>query len=131
MNSQQREAYDRLRWHHPSPAERSRLKLALGWRRTREETTAHVAELAAAGMVKAAIIDEVGISDRYLRSITSTRGDSPDLCPANPHHHRAVSELTCETGPTAQPGRSSAPLDGFATFADLDAWLASSQKVAS
>ena len=69
MTAAQRQAFDRLRWHDPPPAERARLKRTLGMRRTREETLALLRELLDKRMVRAAILDELGCTDRHLRRL--------------------------------------------------------------
>lgn len=128
LNVEQRAAVDRLRWHDPPPAERARLKMLLGWRRTRVETVALARELLAGGMLPMAAADALEVGDRYLRRLLAAdrveAGLGPaETDPANPHRQRAQVALTRESGTDARPARRRPPTAGFASFRDLDRWL--------
>ncbi len=69
LTPEQREAYNRLRWYSPGPAERARLKEVLGWRRTRVETVALAHELLEHGLIERAVAVHLDVSDRYLRRL--------------------------------------------------------------
>jgi hypothetical protein len=94
FNEEQRRAYDRLRWHQPGAVERARLKKVLGWRRTQEETTALAQELLEDGLVLAAVADELGVSDRYLRRVLFERSPTAKNAPLNPPIHAPEMALT-------------------------------------
>jgi hypothetical protein len=123
MTVEQRAAYDVLRWQSPVPAERARLKLVLGWKRTYEETVALATELRAQGLMDSAIADELRIGDRYLRRLLKTGVHPSENVPANPHQQRAEVAPTGESDTGIQVAGRTAPIDGFPSLADLDAWL--------
>ena len=110
MNQAQREAYDRLRWHNPGPAERARLKTALGWRRSSEETVARALELLAQGRMVSAAADELEVGARYLQRLLE-RSQTPENRPRNPRDHAAELAVTGESG-TRAPRAGGTPLCG-------------------
>ena len=69
MTRKQRQAYEQLDWNRTSPAESARLKLILGWRRTREETVALAVERLDEGLLERVVADRLGVSIRYLRQL--------------------------------------------------------------
>lgn len=117
MRPEQREAYDRLRWYSPGPAERARLKKTLGWKRTREETIALARELLAKGRMVAAAADELGVGTRYLKRLLE-QDETPLKVARNRSIHAAVLAPTCETQgvgqTTPKKGRSVYGGDPFA-----------------
>jgi hypothetical protein len=127
LNAEQRQAYDRLRWENPGLADRARAKLVLGWKRTREETVALAAELLAEGLLPAAVADRLGVTDRHMRRIAADLrregSEPPENRVANPHPQRPRADTTCEPNPVVPPAGARPPIGGFATVADLDAWL--------
>jgi hypothetical protein len=98
FNEEQRRAYDRLRWYHPGPAERARLKTVLGWRRTREETVALAEELLDRGRVLPAIAAELGVSDRYLRRLLREESLTPENRRRKASIHAPEMALTRNSG---------------------------------
>jgi hypothetical protein len=123
MNAVQLDAYNRLRWYSPGPAERARLKLVLGWKRSREETIALALELRGEGRCDLAIADELGVSDRYLgRLLEQVRDDEKP--PRNPSVHAADLAPTCETNGAVPQRLSGRQMYGGDAFSyDLDAAL--------
>lgn len=124
LTAEQREAYDRLRWYRPGPADRARLKMVLGWKRTRDETIALALDLLGQGLLEQVVADRIGVSDRYLRRMLVEESLPPDFTALDPSGHAAEVAPTCEpdTGvPPRRPGRS--PVR-FASFRELDEWLA-------
>jgi hypothetical protein len=119
LSRDQRDAYDLLVYGNPGPAERARLKIRLGWRRTRAETIALVDELLAAGRTRLQIAGELGVDAGYVDRLLKP-SPTPEIDPKKDSISRGVS------GPSEPPkviGRPSAPIDGFHTFAELDEWL--------
>jgi hypothetical protein len=104
MNAAQLDAYDRLRWYSPGPAERARLKATLGWKRTRQETIALALELRVEGRGDLAIADELGIGDRYLTRLLEQVRDH-EKTRRNPSIHTAEMAPTCESEGSVSPGR--------------------------
>jgi hypothetical protein len=123
MSTAERGAWNELRWYSPGPAERARLKLVLGWKRSREETIALSCELRNEGRGDAAIADELGVTDRYLDRLLEQVRDLPKS-PRNPSVHATDLAPTCETARTAHPRLSGRPVYGSDPFSyDLDAAL--------
>jgi hypothetical protein len=126
LNTQQREAYNLLRYYSPGPAERARLKQVLGWRRTREETIALARELLADGLMIGVVADRCGIGRRYLARLleqAENGSPTPENTPDKPLNQAAVLAVTRETGIDSRPARQRPPAQGFATFSELDRWL--------
>jgi transposase-like protein len=128
LDPEQRDALDRLEFHRPGPAERARLKILLGWKRIpREERAALARELLADGMVTAAVADLLSVTDRHLRRLlaeTAEKGSDPlpetaEIAEAM----RPLADITSGPKVIPCPGRPRPPMDGFATFQDLDRWL--------
>lgn len=69
---EQRQAADALLFGAPSVAARARAKTILGWRRTREETEALVADLLEAKVTPKAIADDLHVSDAYLSKVLAS-----------------------------------------------------------
>jgi hypothetical protein len=123
MSTAERGAWNELRWYSPGAAERARLKLVLGWKRSRDETIALAHELRSEGRGDAAIADELGVTDRYLERLLEQGRDLPKP-PRNPSAHAADLAPTCETN-GAVPHRLSGRqmYDGDAFSYDLEAAL--------
>lgn len=119
LSNGQRAAYDQLHYGVNGPAARARLKMELGWRRSREETLALARELLAAGRTRLEAADEIGIRADYLDRILD-RSDPPEISPKNQPVCRGVSGLTGGVGVNHRPAP---PPAGFASFAELDRWL--------
>lgn len=127
MNREQREAYDRLRWHRPGPAESARLKVVLGWRRTREETLALADELLGKGLLERVVADRLKVSHRYLHRLLAYRAETTQKEPLNPTIHAADVALTGETdtgvGEAPRPRENGAPPRRFVGLEDLERYL--------
>lgn len=126
LTAEQREAYDRLLWHRPRPAERARLKMVLGWKRTRDETTALALDLVDQGLIERVVADRLGVSDRYLRRLLTVEATTPENAPPDTNVHAAEVAPTCETEVVVPPARPSRSPLRFRSFDDLDHWLGSS-----
>jgi len=119
LTPDQRDTYEHLIYWSPGPAERARLKVRLGWRRTREETLALVKELLARGLTRLQVAGELGVDVDYVDRLLKP-SPTHEIEPKNPPTSRGVS------GPSDGRKvirRTARPIDGFASFAELDAWL--------
>jgi hypothetical protein len=80
-----------------NPAQRARLKKALGWKRTSEETIAWARELLGEGRMLGPIARELGISPRYLKRLLE-EGQTVQKEPRKASRHRTEVAPTCESG---------------------------------
>jgi len=131
LSDEQRRAVDELRWGGPGPARRARLKLALGWKRTREEASALARELQAEGLNRNAIAGCLKVSDRHLRRLLAepaeTRLASPENRPVTAVPMRPLADTSCGPRGIAHPARPTPPAAGFRSLVELDRWLEEAQ----
>ncbi len=123
LSDAEHRALDELRFGSPDAARRGELKTQLGWRRTREETIAYAQALLARGMIITAVASRLNIERRYLARALNDDA-TPDLVPRKPASGVGKTATNLQT-PTrdSRRGNLPAPAAGFASFAELDAWL--------
>jgi hypothetical protein len=124
LNAQQRRAYDLLRYGLPGAADRARAKDVLGWKPTREERLALALELLADGTPRKLVADKMGVGVEYLDRLL--RQANADKASQNTGRCRDFSRPSDASKGSGHPGRRP-PLEGFASVADLDAWLEAGQ----
>jgi hypothetical protein len=122
LNAEQRRAYDLLRYGDATPADRARAKDVLGWRPTGEERLALARELLADGLPRRQAAEAMGVGVRYLDRLLRTAGTRRDA-PKTPPVSRGFVGLSDTAKGIALQRGARPPLEGFASVAELDAWL--------
>jgi len=123
LTDEQRRALDELRFSHPGPARRGELKGILGWKRTREETTAIVADLLDKGMILSAVAARLDVDKRYLAALLKREATSENPARKPPvDAEKSATNLQALTAESFR-GPRPAPASGFRSFRELDAWL--------